>query len=100
MNRNMMRQMQQLQSKMEKLQEELGEMTMDGTAGGGAVKVVVDGHQNVRSVEIAAEVVDPAEVEMLQEMVLGAVTDAMEKSKKIAADKMAPLTGGMNIPGM
>lgn len=95
-----MRQMQQLQSKMEKLQEELGEMTMDGTAGGGAVKVVVDGHQNVRSVEIAAEVVDPAEVEMLQEMVLGAVTDAMEKSKKIAADKMAPLTGGMNIPGM
>ena len=95
-----MRQIQQMQSRLQRVQEELGEATMEGTAGGGAVKVVVDGHQNVRSVEIAPEVVDPEEVEMLQEMVLAATTDALEQSKKIAAEKMAPLTGGLNLPGV
>jgi hypothetical protein len=73
---------------------------VEGTAGGGAVKVVVDGHQNVRSVEIAKEVVDPEEVEMLQEMVLAAIADALEKSKKLVTEKMAPLTGGLKLPGM
>ena len=95
-----MRQMQQMQNRLQKLQDELGEMTVEGTAGGGAVKAIVDGHQNLRSVEIAVEVVDPEEVEMLQDMVQAAVMDALEKSKKLAAEKMAPLTGGLKLPGM
>ncbi len=70
MNRNMMRQMQQLQSKLEKAQNELGEMTVEGTAGGGVVTVVMDGHQTVRSVSIAPEAVDPEDIETLEDLVI------------------------------
>ena len=100
MNKNMMRQMQQMQGRMQKLQEELGELTVEGTAGGSVVKITIDGHQNVRDIEISPEIVDPEQVDMLQEIVLSAINDAVEKSKKLAEDKMASITGGLNLPGL
>ncbi len=100
MNKNMMKQLQQMQNKLAKIQEELGNTTVEGSAGGGAVKAVVDGHQNLKSITIAQEAVDPSDVETLQDMVLAAVQDAMENSRKVAQTKMAPLTGGLGIPGM
>ena len=100
MNRNMMRQMQQLQNKLEKAKGELGDMTVEGTAGGGAVSVIMDGHQNVREVTIAPEAVDPEDVETLQDMVLGAVNDANEKAQELANKHLGAITGGLGLPGM
>ena len=98
MNRNMMRQMQQLQSKLEKAQNELGEMTVEGTAGGGVVTVVMDGHQTIRSVSIAPEAVDPEDIETLEDLVLGAVTDANNKAKDLASSHLGAITGGLGLP--
>ena len=80
----MLKQLQQMQAKMAKIQEELGEKTVTGTAGGGMVEVVANGHQKVLSVTVKPEVVDPADVEMLQDLVLAAVNDAMEKARELA----------------
>ena len=99
MNRNMMRQMQQLQSKLEKAQNELGDMTVEGSAGGGAVTIVMDGHQNVRSVSIAPEAIDPEDIETLEDLVLGAVNDANNKAKDLATNHLGPITGGLGLPG-
>lgn len=100
MNQNMLRQAQQLQAKMAKVQEELKTLTVEGTSGGGVVKVTANGHQEVISVTIDKEVVKPEDAEMLQDLVLAAVKDAIEKSKVLASSKLAVLTGGMKIPGM
>lgn len=97
---NMMKQAQKLQAKMMKLQEELGEQTVEASAGGGMVKVVANGKQQVVSIEIEKEVVDPEDVEMLQDLVLAAVNDALAKSQEMVAQEMGKLTGGMNIPGL
>ena len=83
---------------MAKIQEELGEKTVTGTAGGGMVEVVANGHQKVLSVTVKREVVDPADVEMLQDLVLAAVNDAMEKARELAAKEMGAVTAGMGIP--
>ncbi len=96
----MMRQMQQIQGKLDKAKEELGRKTIEGTAGGGAVAVVVDGHQNVIDIRIAPEAVDPDDVETLQDVVLAAVNDAMEKSQAMAAKHLNAVTGGLGLPGM
>jgi DNA-binding YbaB/EbfC family protein len=100
MNKNFLRQAQELQAKLAKAQEELGEMTTEVSSGGGAIKVVIDGHQKVRSIAISPEVIDPDDVEMLEDMVLAAVNEAIAKSQELAASRLNSLTGGMKIPGM
>ena len=100
MNRKMMRQAQQLQQRMMKLQEELESETVESTAGGGVVKAVVTGKLKVESIEIDPEVVTPDDVDMLQDLVLAAVNDGLEKAQEMASSRMSELTGGMNIPGL
>ncbi|MEO2142139.1 MAG: YbaB/EbfC family nucleoid-associated protein [bacterium] len=97
MNRNMMKQAQKQLAQLQKIQEELETLTVEGTAGGGAVKVTMTGKQIVEAVVIEPEAAE--EVELLQDMVLAAVNDAANKAQELAAQKMAVVTGGMNIPG-
>ena len=96
----MMKQAQQLQTKMLKLQEEMADKTVETTSGGGMVKVVANGRQQVLSIQIEKEVVDPDDVEMLQDLVLAAINDALIKSQEMATQEMSKLTGGLNIPGL
>ncbi|MFW5992296.1 MAG: YbaB/EbfC family nucleoid-associated protein [Halanaerobiaceae bacterium] len=101
MNMNkLMKQAQQMQAKMAKMQEELEDKTMEATAGGGAVKVVVNGKQELLDIKIDPDAVDPEEVEMLEDLILAAVNEGMRKVKDMMEDEMGKLTGGMNIPGM
>ena len=95
-----MKQAQQFQTKMAKLQEELGEKTVEASAGGGMVSVVVNGKQELLSIEIEKEVIDPEDREMLQDLVLAAVNDALVKSQEMVSGEMGKLTGGMKIPGL
>ena len=97
---NMMKQAQKLQSKMMKLQEEMAEKTVESASGGGMVKVVANGRQQIVSVSVEKEVVDPEDVDMLQDLILAAVNDALSKSQEMVSAEMSKLTGGMNIPGM
>ncbi|MBT3311528.1 MAG: YbaB/EbfC family nucleoid-associated protein [Desulfobacterales bacterium] len=96
----MMKQAQKLQSQMMKMQEEMAGKTIEASAGGGMVRVVADGKQQIVSIQIEKEVVDPDDVEMLQDLVLAAVNDALTKSQEMVSSAMSKLTGGMNIPGM
>lgn len=96
----LMKQAQKFQSKMAKLQEELGEKTVEASAGGGMVSVVANGKQELISVKIDPEVVDPEDVEMLEDLVLAATNDALTKAKDMMNEGMGELTKGMNIPGM
>ena len=96
----MLKQVQKMQADMMRVQEELGGKTVEATAGGGMVKVVANGHQEIVSIAIDPEAVDPEDVEMLQDMVLAAVNEALRSAKEMAADEMAKVTGGLNIPGM
>ena len=96
----MMKQAQQLQSKMLKLQEEMADKTVETSSGGGMVKVVANGRQQILSIQIEKEVVDPDDVEMLQDLILAAVNDALIKSQEMATQEMSKLTGGLNIPGL
>ena len=97
---NMMKQAQQLQSKMMKLQEELADRTVETSSGGGMVKVVSNGKQQIVSLEIEREVVDPEDVEMLQDLIIAAINDALTKSQDMVSSEMSKLTGGLNIPGL
>ena len=97
---NMMKQAQKLQAKMMKLQEESASQTVEGSAGGGMVRVVANGRQQIVSIDIEKEVVDPEDVDMLQDLIIAAVNDALQKSQDMVAEKMSKLTGGMNIPGL
>ena len=97
MNRNMMKQAQKQLAQLQKIQEELETLTVEGSAGGGAVKVTMTGKQVVEAVIIDPEAAE--EVDLLQDMVLAAVNDAAAKAQEMAAQKMAVVTGGMNIPG-
>lgn len=96
----LMKQAQQLQNKMNRLQEELAEKTVEATAGGGMVKVVANGKQQIVSIHIEKEVVDPEDVEMLQDLVLAAVNDALNRAQEMVSEEMGKLTGGLNIPGL
>ena len=100
MNKKMLRQAQQLQQRMLKLQDELEGATVEATAGGGVVKAVVTGKMKLVSLEIDPEVVAPDDVEMLQDLVLAAVNEGLEKAQEMASSKMSAITGGMNIPGL
>ena len=100
MNREMMRQAQQLQAKLQKTQEELANTTVEASSGGGAVTVVVTGNQEVRSVKISPEVVDAEDVEMLEDLVMSALNEALRKSQEMAASRLGALTGGLKLPGL
>ena len=100
MNRDMLRQAQQLQARMAKIQEELGSEVVEGTAGGGVVTVVMNGHQVLQSIKIQPEAVDPEDVGMLEDLVTAAVNEALEKSRALAALRLGALTGGFKIPGL
>jgi DNA-binding YbaB/EbfC family protein len=91
---------QQMQAQMAQAQQELAETTLEATAGGGAVRVVITGAQEVRSVEIDPSAVDPGEVEMLQDLVMTAVNEAITRSKELERERMGKIAGGMGIPGM
>ena len=97
---NMMKQAQKLQSKMLKMQEELAARTVEASAGGGMVKVVASGRQQIVSIAIDPEVLDPEDIDMLQDLVLAAVNDALTKSQEMVSSEMGKLTGGLNIPGL
>ena len=100
MNKFMMQQAQKLQAKLAKAQEELGNITVEASSGGGAVKVVMNGQQKLQSVKISPEVVNPGDVELLEDMVLTAVSEALTKSQEAAAKQLGGLTGGLKIPGL
>jgi len=93
-------QMMQLQTDMAKAQEELKDQEVSATVGGGMVTATANGHQEVLSITISPEVVDPDDVEMLQDMVLAAVNEALDKSRELAAERMSAFTGGLDIPGL
>lgn len=95
----MMKQMQKMQKKMAQAQEELGEKRIEGTAGGGMVKVVVSGHKEVLDVTINEDVVDPEDIDMLQDLVLLATNDALKKADELSNQTMGQFTKGMNLPG-
>lgn len=97
---NMMKQAQKLQAQMLRLQEEMAEKTVEATAGGGMIKVIANGRQQILSIQIEKEVVDPDDVDMLQDLMLAAVNDALQKSQEMVSTEMSKLTGGMNIPGL
>ncbi|NLA74337.1 MAG: YbaB/EbfC family nucleoid-associated protein [Deltaproteobacteria bacterium] len=97
---NLMKQAQQFQNRMAKLQQELGQRTIEASSGGGMVTVVVNGQQEVVSIKIDPEVVNPEDVEMLQDIVLAAVNDGLARAKKMVNDEMSKLTGGLNLPNI
>jgi DNA-binding YbaB/EbfC family protein len=90
----------EMQANMAKAQEELAAATVEGTAGGGAVVVVLTGTQDIKSVKIQKDAVDPEDVDTLQDLVLAAFTDALKKSRELAAQRLGGVTGGLKIPGM
>ena len=92
---HMMQQLQKLQEQMLQTQEELGDRTVSVTAGGGVVEVVMTGHQRMQSITIDPEVVDPEDVEMLQDLIVAAVNEAIERSQGLAAEQLGALTGGL-----
>ena len=100
MDKSILRQAQQLQAKLAKAQEELSSITVEATSGGGAVKVVIDGHQKVHSVEISPEVVTTGDAELLQDLVMTAVNEAVARSQELVSKRLSSLTGGLNIPGL
>ncbi len=97
---NMMAQLQRMQAALQQAQAELAEETVETSAGGGAVKVVMTGAQECRHVEISPALVQEADVEMLQDLILLAVNQAIQDSQALAAQKLGPLTGGLSIPGL
>jgi hypothetical protein len=97
---DLMKQAQQFQQKMEKIQAELSEMRVEGTAGGGVVKVTANGKQEILELTINKEVVNPDDIQMLQDLILAALAQAREKAAALSSEKMAALTGGIKIPGL
>jgi DNA-binding YbaB/EbfC family protein len=97
---NILKQAQKLQKQMEDVKAELSKKTVEVTTGGGAVKAVANGDKHIIEIKIKPEVVDPDDVEMLEDLVLAAVNEALKKADDMMAAEMGKLTGGMNIPGM
>ncbi|HEY7585331.1 MAG TPA: YbaB/EbfC family nucleoid-associated protein [Candidatus Deferrimicrobiaceae bacterium] len=98
--REMLKQAQEMQARLAKLQEELAGRTVEASSGGGMVSVVANGRQEVLSVKIEKEVVSPEEVDLLQDLVRAAVNEALSRSREMMAAEMAKITGGMNLPGL
>ena len=97
---NLLKKAQQLQERMVKLQEELGEKTIETSSGGGMVTIVANGKQEIVSVKIDPEVVNADDVEMLEDLIIAAINDALYQAKQMVSEEMAKLTGGVTIPGM
>ena len=97
---NLLKQAQEMQARMAKIQEELGQKTVQGSAGGGMVQVTVNGQFNLTVVQIEASVIKADEKEMLEDLILAAVNDGMRKAREMASAEMAKLTGGFKIPGL
>ena len=97
---NMMKQVQQMQAKMEEIQAELEKAEVEGSAGGGMVKVVANGKQDIISITIDPEVVDKDEIEMLQDLIVAAINQARQKAQELQSERMSGLTGGLKIPGL
>ncbi|ANX10446.1 MULTISPECIES: YbaB/EbfC family nucleoid-associated protein [Fictibacillus] len=97
---NMMKQMQKMQRDMAKAQEELKDKVIEGTAGGGMVTVKANGHKEIVDIVIKEEVVDPDDIEMLQDLVLAATNDALKKVDEMVSQDMGKFTKGLNIPGL
>lgn len=96
----MLQQLQRMQQEMVKAQEALADETLEVSAGGGAITIVITGHQRIKSITVKPEVVDPEDVDMLQDLLVAAVNQAIEQSQAMAAQRLEGLTGGMNIPGL
>ncbi len=95
-----MKQAQQIQAQIAKAQEELDSATVQASAGGGAVKVVATGKQSIESITIDPAAVDPDDVEMLQDLVLAATNEALDKARALVGERMGSITGGLGIPGL
>ena len=100
MNKNMLRQAQQPQARLAKAQEELENDVVESSVGGGAVKVVITGRLKIRSIEISPEAVNPEDVEILQDLVIAATNEAIDKAQDLAQTRLSAITGGMKIPGL
>ncbi len=96
----LMKQMQAMQARMEQMQEELAEKKIEASSGGGMVKVVANGKQEILEIKIDPEVVNPGDVEMLEELILAAVNQAKEKASELQMEGLSGLTGGLKIPGL
>ena len=97
---NLMKQAQKMQQQMVKVQEELAGKTVEASAGGGMIRVTANGKQEIVSIIIEREVVDPEDVEMLQDLISAAVNEALKRSQEMASSEMSKITGGMSIPGL
>jgi hypothetical protein len=97
---NLLKQAQEMQARMAKIQEELGQKTVQGSAGGGMVQVTVNGQFNLTAIQIESSVIKAEEKDMLEDLILAAVNDGMRKARDMASAEMAKLTGGFKIPGL
>ncbi|HEY8740802.1 MAG TPA: YbaB/EbfC family nucleoid-associated protein [Candidatus Dormibacteraeota bacterium] len=97
-NMKMMRQLQEMQGRMAQIQQDLGSKEVEGTAGGGVVKIKVNGHQNILAVEIQPDAVDPEDVELLQDLILAATNEALDRSRELAASELGSLAAGLGLP--
>ena len=100
MNKNLIRQAQQMQAQLAKAQEELESATVEGSSGGGVVKVVASGKQLIQSITLDPSVVDPTDIDLLQDLVLAAINDALVRSQQVAQERLGAITGNLKIPGM
>lgn len=98
--KNMMKQAQRMQAEMARIQQELEQKEVEATSGGGAVRVVASGKLEIRRIEIDAAAVDPADKEILEDMILGAVNEALRRAQDLAGQEMQKVTGGLGIPGL
>lgn len=96
----MMQQIRQLQEEMARTQEALGQESVEVSVGGGVVQMVMTGHQRLESVKIEPDILNPDDVEMLQDLILAAVNEALDRSQQLANERMGALTGGLNLPGL
>ena len=96
----MMKQVQKMQADMARMQEELKDMTVEASSGGGVVRVVATGRQEIREIKISPEAIDPEDVEMLEDLVVAAVNEALRKSVDLQTEEMGKITGGIKIPGL
>ncbi len=97
---NLLKQAQEMQARMAKIQEELGQKTVEGSAGGGMVQVTVNGQFNLSKVKIDPAVINSEEKEMLEDLILAAINDGMRKAREMVSNEMSKLTGGLKIPGL
>ncbi len=97
---NLLKQAQQMQAKMAKIQEEVGARTVEASAGGGMVKVVANGRQEILSISVEPQVVDPDDIDMLQDLIVAAVNQALKEAGEMMAAEMGKVTGGLKVPGL